>query len=282
MFELKSYMKTQCDSINAALDANMPQEDSHPSLLHKAMRYSVFSGGKRIRPILCLASSRAASSSDESAILPALALELLHTYTLIHDDLPSMDDDDLRRGQPTSHIKFGEANAILAGDALQALAFSLLSHHPAPANYPPLQLLSELSSAAGSQGVVGGQIEDINHEKKPTFEQIQYIHLHKTACLFRASLRMGAIASNADSEQLEALSNYGTNIGIAFQITDDLLDQDQTNRDELSCLMIYSPDEAAEKAKDLISEATSEISIFNPEHTAPLTAIADFILERQI
>lgn len=282
MFDLKSYLKEQCDILNVALDANIPPEDARPSLLHKAIRYSVFSGGKRIRPILCLASSRAASGSDSSAMLPALALELLHTYTLIHDDLPSMDDDDLRRGQPTSHIKFGEANAILAGDALQALAFGLLSDTPAPDNYPPLQLLSELSSAAGTQGVVGGQVEDINHDMTPTSDQIQYVHLHKTACLFRASTRMGAIAGNADKQQLEALSNYGTNIGLAFQITDDLLDKDDTKSEELSCLMIYSQAEAVAKAETLICEAISEISIFNPDDIAPLTAIANFILERQI
>ncbi len=282
MFNLKDYMKKQCEIIDNALDTDMPPETTRPTLIHEAMRYSVFSEGKRIRPILCLASAKAAGGTTDNAIMPAIALELLHTYTLVHDDLPCMDDDDLRRGQPTSHKKFGEANAILAGDALQTLAFELLSHSVAPDNYPPMQLLAELSTAAGSQGVIGGQIEDINHDKNLSLEQIEYIHMHKTACLFRAAMRMGAIAGNADEEQLNALSCYGTNIGLAFQITDDLLDDDKEENEELSCLMVYSQDEANEKAANLIAEAVKSITIFNAEDIEPMTAIANFILERQI
>lgn len=274
MLDLEKYLAEKRSLIDKALDEHMPAEDTQPGTIHKAMRYSVFSGGKRIRPILCLAAAKAAGAQEDNALLPAVAIELLHTYTLIHDDLPCMDNDDTRRGKPTSHKVFGEAMAVLAGDALLTLAFELLSNAPSPD-----LLARELAHAAGSRGVIGGQVEDIEHSEKPSFEEIQYVHLHKTAALFRASMRIGAIAANADQEQIDALSNYGTGIGLAFQVTDDLLDIDQAENNELSCLMVYSPEEAKAKVVELIEQAIAELSDLN--ETEPLVAIARFIADRE-
>jgi len=223
-FQKNFEKKQQC--INAALDSHMPTETTRPSVLHKAMRYSVFAGGKRLRPVLCLASAEAMGGTPESAVIPAIAIEVLHTYTLIHDDLPCMDNDDLRRGHPTCHKVFGEANAILAGDALLTLAFELLADIQAPPPYPSNQLSLELALAAGSRGVVGGQVEDMASEgQQPDPDIVEYIHLHKTADLFRASLRMGGISAGAADNELNALTLYGTNIGLAFQIVDDILNE---------------------------------------------------------
>lgn len=283
MFNLKAYFEEQRSLIDTAIDKLMPHENTPPSVLHNAMRYSTFSGGKRIRPILCMTAASALGRDHECAVLPAIAVEILHTYTLVHDDLPCMDDDDLRRGKPTTHKVFGEANAVLVGDALQALAFEIISTAKVPENYPPHQLVHELACAAGSRGVVGGQVEDIRLTgKHPTMEEISFVHLHKTADMFRTALRLGAISANADNKQLEALSTYGTNLGLAFQITDDILDMENKKQDELSCLMIYDTPTAQNKACELISNAKSALDILEEENTGPLLAIADFVMERKL
>ncbi len=226
MCDLRVKLNEMTKLVNSELDRRMPGDNTRPASLHKAMRHSVFAGGKRLRPLLCLAACEAAGGAIEKAILPAIAIEALHTYTLIHDDLPAMDDDDLRRGKPTCHVVFGEAVAILAGDALLTLAFEWLGLCAAPAPYHPGQLSLELARAAGSMGVVGGQAEDIASEGvRPDAALVEYIHLHKTAALLCAAVRMGGIAAGVPEDGLEALSSYGSKIGLAFQVVDDILNE---------------------------------------------------------
>ena len=214
MLDLACYMEEKRAWVNSALDRYLPPETERPARLHKAMRYSILCRGKRIRPILCLASAGAVGKPDDVAMIPAMALECLHTYTLIHDDLPSMDNDDLRRGKPTSHKIFGEANAILAGDSLLTLAFELLAQTPEAG-----RLALELAKAAGSRGVAGGQFEDLASDgKEPDADQLKFIHIHKTGKLIRAACRMGAIAAGADEPALEVLSLYGDRIGIRTEL----------------------------------------------------------------
>ncbi len=254
--------------INAALDRHMPSERERPVTLHKAMRYSVFAGGKRLRPLLCLASCEALGGAVEDAILPAIAIEALHTYTLIHDDLPCMDDDDKRRGMPTCHIAFGEATAVLAGDALLTLAFEWLAQASAPPPYPPCQFALELAAAAGSRGVVGGQAEDMAAEgAEADPARVEYIHTHKTASLIRAAARIGGIAASASERNLAALSSYGGKLGLAFQIIDDILNETSTpeqlgkaagsdrDRGKLTYVAVHGLEAAQAKAKQLSREA---------------------------
>lgn len=293
MFELTNYLNERRRLIDQALDQHMPPDTTHPARLHEAMRYCVFSNGKRLRPILCLAAAEACQGTVDAALLPALAVEVLHTYTLVHDDLPAMDDDDLRRGQPTAHIQYGEANAILAGDALLTLAFEWLAQCVPPAPYLPGQYALELAQAGGSQGVIGGQYEDLAaHPETATPEQLDYIHLHKTACLIRAAMRIGAISAHASSPLLDALTLYGCHIGLAFQITDDLLDEtgiteqlgkpagsDRKNQ-KLTYITLHGIDEARKRAEKLVAEAVAALAPL-PGDTRPLIAIAQYILERK-
>jgi len=273
--------------IDAALDEELPPANERPAVLHRAIRYSVFSGGKRIRPILCMAAAEAVGGKAGDARFPALALELLHTYTLIHDDLPCMDDDDLRRDKPTCHIKFGEANALLAADALQAMAFGVLAKARLPSRYPPTALLTELAQAAGSRGVVGGQVEDLAAVggRKLHAATVEFIHLHKTADLFRAAVRMGAIAANAGRKELQALTDYGVNVGLAFQITDDILDGGpltgkKRRLDKSSCLAVYGPQDARQKAEVLVGRAVTWLQRLGNARIEPLRALAQFVIER--
>ena len=282
MFNLNSYLQQRSKMINAELETVLPAENTAPARLHKAMRYSVFTGGKRLRPVLCLAAAEAVGAPPESAIQPALAVELLHTYTLIHDDLPCMDNDDMRRGEPSSHKAFDEATAILAGDALQALAFEILTRATLPSPYPPNQLIKELSRAAGSLGVVGGQMEDILFTKnKPDSKTLDFIHLHKTADLFRTAVRMGAIAGGADEKQLSAINDYGMNLGLAFQIADDLADIGKKGKNETTCLSLYDSHSAGKKAQILINAAVSALSDFDQKLVEPLYSIAKFVIEKK-
>jgi len=269
--------------LDTALDEAMPPANTRPNALHEAMRYAVFTGGKRLRPILCLAACKAVSGSTGPACLPALAVELLHTYTLVHDDLPSMDNDTLRRGKPTVHVKFGEANAILTGDALQALAFELLSRSPAPSNWPSASFVMELARAAGSQGVVGGQIEDLAGNGGSDTEAVRQIHLRKTAGLFRAALRIGGMAGNGTEDEVDALGTYGISLGMAFQITDDLLDSVEENAadpgEETTCLSVYEPEQARHVAMQYIDTAVSALAIVPDRNRRPLEAIANYVVE---
>jgi len=288
MFDLKGHLKRNRLIIDKALDKLIPPARLKPTILHRAIRYSVFSGGKRLRPILCMAAAEAVGAPLKRALLPAVAVELLHTYTLIHDDLPCMDDDNVRRGKPTSHRVFGEANAILAGDALQALAFEILAGFPVPSPYPPNQLIHELAAAAGSKGVVGGQVEDLaSASRRQTLPMVEFIHRHKTADLFRAALRMGGIAGGASKAQLDALTRYGVNIGLAFQITDDVIDagpsagqmNSRNKHAELTCLSVISREKALNKAKTLINDAIFALSKRHLK-ADPLVAIAQLIEKR--
>ena len=285
---LQSYLQSQHALIDATLERVLPSAEEPPRRIHEAMRYMVFSGGKRLRPILCLASAGLAGAPEAAALLPSAAVELLHTYTLIHDDLPCMDDDDWRRGKATCHVAYGEAHAILAGDALQALAFHVVAGTSVPPGYGPNPLILELAEAAGSRGVIGGQARDIEAEvSPPSLADIEAIHRHKTADLFRAAMRMGAIAGGADPETLRAATDYGLCLGLAFQITDDLLDAGTTDQatesagpSPSSCLSVYDPAAARAKAEELVSQAISALAGADKDGRAPLEAIAHFILSR--
>ena len=283
MIDLQSYLAQRKELVNAELDRVLPAEDVPPASLHRALRYCVLSDGKRLRPILCLAAADSVGGKTKVAMLPALAVEILHTYTLIHDDLPAMDDDAMRRGRPSCHIAFDEATAILAGDALQAMAFELLGRAEMTGRHPRGMLVLELAHAVGSRGVVGGQVEDIAAlQDEPDRDRLEFIHLHKTADLFRAAVRMGAIAARADPRPLQALTTYAVNLGLAFQITDDILDgaPDDPARRETSCLQIYSANEAMDKAASLMEEALSSLEMLGRERSEPLAAIGELVLRR--
>jgi geranylgeranyl diphosphate synthase type II len=227
---LDQYVSMQQHCIDACLNRWVPADTVEPQSIHKAMRYSLFAGGKRIRPILCVSAAQAVSDSPEGVDSTACTLELIHTYSLIHDDLPALDNDDLRRGRPTCHKVFGEAMAILAGDALLTLAFQVLAQLPIAAE-KRVRLAAELSTASGTVGgMIGGQVNDLEGEgKHPTTHLLESIHRAKTGALLRASLRMGGIYAGADDRQLHALSLYGEHIGLAFQIVDDILDVEQSS-----------------------------------------------------
>jgi geranylgeranyl pyrophosphate synthase len=222
------YWKGLKEAAEAELQALLPPETERPQRLHRAMRASVFAGGKRIRPLLCLACGGAVGGPPEAARRPAAALELFHTYTLIHDDLPAMDDDDLRRGRPSCHRAFDEATAILAGDALQALAFEALASADA-ARCDPARLVAVLARAAGSRGVCAGQAEDLAAEgATPSIDAVDFIHRHKTADLIEAACRIGALAGGGAEETVRAFAAFGRDLGLAYQIVDDILDETQT------------------------------------------------------
>lgn len=212
--------------VERELQRALPKATQRPNALHRAMRYSVFAGGKRVRPLLCLATAVAEGGTIKQALPVAAALECLHTYTLIHDDLPAMDDDDLRRGKPTSHKVFGEAMAILAGDALLTVAFELLADAQPRTKYRASDLVRVLAKLAGSRGVVGGQVEDMASEgKKASAKQVAFIHQHKTADLITASLVLGAMIAGSSERRIKLFTKLGSNLGAAFQITDDILNE---------------------------------------------------------
>ncbi len=287
MTDLQNYLPQQTAAVNQALEVLLPSSEERPAKLHEAMRYSVFAGGKRLRPILCVASCEACGGTVEQAMPAACALELLHTYTLIHDDLPAMDDDTLRRGRPTCHIAFGEATAILAGDALLTLAFEVLAGVPNIGS----SLALELARATGSRGVIGGQMEDIDAEgKTPDANLVEYIHRNKTAALIRASCVMGGICAGADVQTLEKLAVCGENTGLAFQIIDDLLDESSTveqlgkdigsdkARGKMTWPAVHGIEKTAADAKQMESRAVAALKgLKNP---ARLEQLAGFIVRR--
>jgi geranylgeranyl pyrophosphate synthase len=282
MFDLQNYLNEARDRVDRALEEALPPSDARPAVLHRAMRYCVFSGGKRLRPVLCQASAGAAGGSPDAALPASVAIELLHTYTLVHDDLPSMDDDDERRGRPSCHVAFDQATAILTGDALQALAFETLARQPPPPPYPPTQLVAELAAAAGSVGVVGGQAEDIGSTgHAPDEAMVDFIHRHKTADLFRAAVRLGAISAGASQEDLASLSRYGVALGLAFQLVDDLLDatEEDARADGFSCIRVYGIDGTCQRARERTTEAARALDTVSG-NTEPLAALAQHMLTR--
>ncbi len=263
----RDYLDLQRQRVEDAIARLLPPDDARPRILNEAIRYGVLSGGKRLRPVLCVSASEAAAGPEgdaDAALNAAVAIEILHNYTLIHDDLPSMDNDLLRRGQPTVHAKYGEAMAILAGDALQAFAFDIVSRPTGLSPERSLRLVRELAAAAGPAGVVGGQVEDIGAVGALDSERLAYIQRHKTADLFRAALRMGAIAGGSDEESIEAMGIFGNYLGIAFQIVDDLLDAPTgaapTTPEGASCLRLWTREEAVEQARLCTSEAVAALS----------------------
>lgn len=288
MFNFQTYQADRLQRMEEFLQTILPSENTPPLRLHKAMRYATLSAGKRIRPVLCLAACELVGGTITDALYPAAAVELFHTYTLIHDDLPAMDNDDFRRGKPSCHKAFDEATAILTGDALQALAFECIAKTPAQQNVSPL--LQELGYSAGSIGVAGGQAEEMELDgANPSREILERIHYRKTALLIRCAVRMGAMAGNASLSQLDALTIYGTSLGMAFQITDDILDsiQDQPlstsatpAAGNMTCLSILSMEEAVNLAVHHRNAAIHALSQFPAEPAAPLAAIANLVHDR--
>ncbi len=277
---LVTYLEERRNLIEFELNRRLPATDERPARLGAAMRHAVLGGGKRLRPIMCLAAAEAAGGQYSAAMPAALSVELLHSYTLVHDDLPCMDDDVERRGRPTVHIAFGEAIAVLAGDALQSLAFETLAATPESRPGKLAAMLRAFASAAGAGGVVGGQIEDIGAPSPPNAATIAFVHRLKTAVLFETALRLGALAVDAAPEITDRLAAYGLHLGMAFQIRDDLLDRHATGRDgrsELSCLAVLSPGEAVKQATELIDRACAALEGL-PGPVAPLDALARELL----
>ena len=280
-------------AVDAALERLLPVQTAPPSSVHTAMRYSVFAGGKRIRPILCLETARIFTSDVTPALHPACALEFIHTYSLIHDDLPALDNDDLRRGKPTCHKKFGEALAILAGDALLTLAFQTISATLAPSERC-VSILSEVASAAGTiNGMVGGQVADVEAEGKRVDPQtLEYIHRSKTAALIRASITAGALCAGAGPEDVARLRRFGETIGWAFQVTDDILDVEESSaalgktagkdmaQQKATYPSVFGLERSHEIAKDLATKAIAELIPYT-ERASRLREIAEFLVLRR-
>ena len=228
-FVLNSYLLECIEEVNWALDRYLPKAKTRPSTIHTAMRYSLFAGGKRLRPALCLAAAEACGGNRRLALPAACAVECIHTYSLIHDDLPAMDNDDFRRGKPTNHKVFGEGIAILAGDALLTQAFEILVQAKGTKRYSHQALVSELAQASGSLQLIAGQVADLEGEgKKISESELKYIHERKTSALLRCSVRLGGMSVNGTAGQLKALSDFGYYVGLAFQVIDDILDVTQT------------------------------------------------------
>ena len=292
---LEAYLSDRQKIVDEALQRYLSDEDGVPHDLHNAMRYSVFAGGKRIRPILCLAALEACGGDMAPAMPVACALELIHTYSLIHDDLPAMDNDDFRRGKPTSHKVFGEALAILAGDALLTEAFVLLSRAEKVrlAAEKRLAVIQEIANAAGVAGMVGGQALDIRTGKNsPDFEGLQCIHRLKTGALIAVAVKAGAILAGANDDKIQSLNVYGSHLGIAFQIADDILNVEgdsrlmgkQTGSDVASGKVTYPTLLGLENAKTKLVEhvesAVAAIETFD-SRALPLRVIARYIMERK-
>jgi geranylgeranyl diphosphate synthase, type II len=226
---LQTYLQERAKLVDSTLNGFLPRATTKPATIHKAMRYSLFAGGKRLRPILCLAAAESCGGAVENALPAACAVECIHTYSLVHDDLPCMDDDDLRRGRPTSHKVFGEGIAVLTGDALLTIAFEILAQAQPTTRYKTAALIGELAGASGSRWLIAGQVLDLEGEgKKTSREQLKFIHLSKTAALLTSSIRLGAMSANASPAKLQSLTEFGQALGLAFQIIDDILDVTQT------------------------------------------------------
>lgn len=296
IISLEEYLLSGKSMVDEALDRYLPKEDKFSSEIFESVRYSVFAGGKRIRPILCMAAAEAAGGDIEPVLPFACAIELIHTYSLIHDDLPAMDDDDYRRGILTNHKIFGEDIAILAGDALLTEAFHLMSGREtlnSISSEKALRVINEISEAAGFLGMIGGQVIDVKSEGKDVdMEILHHIHTLKTGALITVSIRAGAIIAGASEKDLQALSEYGRGIGLAFQIADDILDIEGDRetlgkdtggdkaRRKVTFPTIIGLEPSREKALQLIEEALSSLSSFDKK-AEPLRMIARFVVERK-
>src|SRR6266850_3652222 len=291
--KLSEFFEEDRLAVDAALEEFLPQVSARPASIHQAMRYSVFAGGKRIRPILCIETARVFTPDIAAALHPACAIEMIHTYSLIHDDLPALDNDDLRRGKPTCHKKFGEAAAILAGDALLTLAFETISATPIAAAQS-VAIVKEVSSAAGTiDGMVGGQVADIEAEgQKIQPEMLEYIHRSKTAALIRASVTAGALCAGAGPDDVARLRRFGETIGWAFQVTDDILDVEESSaalgktagkdiaQEKATYPAVHGLERSHEIASDLATKAIAELAPFG-ERALRLRDIAEFLVLRR-
>ncbi len=291
--DLEKYLAELKSAVDVQLDRLLPAEDEDPPTIHRAMRYSVFAGGKRVRPILILAAGESLGGNRETLLHLGAAAEMMHTYSLIHDDLPALDNDDLRRGQPTCHKMFGDAIAILAGDALMTRCYQVLAELPHVSDATRLAILREIAYATGTvEGMIGGQVADLEWEGKPVHPAVlEYIHRSKTGALLTACTRCGALAAGADSAQLHALTEFGRKIGLAFQIVDDILDltassdklgktagKDQKSK-KATYPALYGIEASRQKAQELILGAIEEIKDLG-SRADPLRALAEFVFSR--
>lgn len=290
---LPDFFERDRATIERALDGLLPPEDTPPTSIHSAMRYSVFAGGKRIRPILCLEAARIFSAQPPGILEVACALEFIHTYSLIHDDLPALDNDDLRRGRPTCHKQFGEAMAILAGDALLTRAFEMLAAADIEASRR-VGIIRVIATAAGTlAGMVGGQVADLQAEGRPIEPaMLEYIHRSKTAALIRASVVSGAMAGGAADADVERMRRFGESIGLAFQVVDDLLDVEESSatlgktagkdqsQKKATYPALYGLEKSRETARRLVADAHEELAHFG-DRAARLRELADFLVARR-
>jgi geranylgeranyl diphosphate synthase type II len=288
MSELKKYLDDCAQAVEKTLDEILPKESDYPQTIHKIMRYSTFAGGKRIRPALVMAANEACGQTfaNKNTCLAGAAIEMLHTFSLIHDDLPCMDDDDLRRGRPTAHKVFGEGVAVLGGDALAIFAYEVLSR------IGDIKIVEEISRALGTGGMIGGQIIDIESEgKKVDLQTVEYIHKGKTAALLRSSIVIGALIAKADDKKIAALSEYGNAVGLAFQVVDDILDLTSTaeqlgkkpgsdlQNQKATYPSLVGLEKSKEYAKELTQRAKNAIAGFG-EKAKTLNEIADYLESR--
>ena len=291
-FDLNAFLATRTEAVNTALDKFIPSPKTRPVTIHRAMRYSLFAGGKRMRPAVLLAAAAACGGSDAAAMPLACAVECIHTYSLIHDDLPAMDDDDFRRGKPTNHKVFGEGIAVLAGDALLTQAFEIAALSKGWPRYSHRDIVLEIAKASGSLQLVGGQVADLEGEnKKLSVTELRYIHERKTSALLCCSVRLGGMSANCTPAQLKALTDFGYNVGLAFQVIDDILDVTQTTeqlgktagKDVAVQKATYPSIVGLEKSRKIATQLTDKafaaLKIFNGQAVA-LEALAEFLLKR--
>lgn len=291
--KLPAFFNEDLELVDEALQRLLPSAETRPSSIHEAMRYSVFAGGKRIRPILCLEAARIFTPDVAAALHPACAVEFIHTYSLIHDDLPALDNDDLRRGKPTCHKKFGEATAILAGDALLTLAFETIGHAPVDSSLC-VKMIVEIAAAAGTMhGMVGGQVADLEAEGKSVGpEMLEYIHRSKTAALIRAAITAGAICAGAPEGDVLKLRRFGETIGWAFQVTDDILDVEESSaalgktagkdiaQQKATYPAVFGLEKSHQIANKLSTKAIRELSTYG-DRAIRLREIAQFLVDRR-
>ncbi len=291
-FDLGGYVNRCVAEVNDGLDTFLPKATARPATIHKAMRYSLFAGGKRIRPALVLAAADACGGTWARALPAACAVECIHTYSLIHDDLPAMDNDDFRRGKPTNHKVFGEGMAILAGDALLTVAFDIQAQVHATPRYPVSLQIRELAEASGSLQLIAGQVADLEGEgKRLTVSQLRYIHERKTSALLRAAVRLGGMSAGCTPTQLEALSDFGYHVGLAFQVIDDILDVTQSSetlgktagKDVAAEKATYPSIVGLEKSRRIAAQLTRKAyAALKPfgRKAAALDALAQYLLDR--
>jgi geranylgeranyl diphosphate synthase type II len=292
LFSIKRYIDRGVKLVNATLNQQLPKASAKPKTLHESMRYSMFAGGKRLRPILCMAAAEACGGRASDSLILGSAAECIHTYSLIHDDLPGMDDDDMRRGKPTNHVVYGEGIAVLAGDALLTLAFELANQAKPTKRYKQNDFVSELAKTAGHSELIAGQVADLEGEGKPvTRAQLRYIHERKTSALLTCSVRLGGMSANATPRQFQALTDFGYHVGLAFQVIDDILDVTQSSEQlgktagkdaavqKATYPSVVGLTKSRKIAANLTAKAYAALKPFKGRAVA-LEALADYLLKR--